>query len=358
MASNRYPGVSRHCGCRDGETGAKLGAKCPKRANPRHGTWQWRCDIGPGVDAKTGQWKSRRQASGVAATAKEASDARAAALKEVSDGTYAENSGMSVADGLKVAMDAKKLKGLAESTLHGYQDHIDLYLVPHLGRLPLRDLRAGHLEAMYVAILAGNDAKVEAKKRPVRQPTIVAVHRTVRALCSVLRRRRLIPFNPASDVELATPDKPEVLVWTGEQIGQFLDYCESENDPLTAAFHVTACLGLRRGELCGLRWAYLDLDAATVTIPSTPGATIITVGGKARLSKPKTRRSARTGVLDSDAVEALRRWHRRQAAQKLAMGAAWSDSGLVFTQADGSAWHPDTVSSRFETLSRHAKLPK
>ncbi|WP_322749728.1 MULTISPECIES: site-specific integrase [unclassified Frankia] len=147
-------------------------------------------------------------------------------------------------------------------------------------------------------------------------------------------------------------------MWTGEQIGQFLDYCESENDPLTAAFHVAACLGLRRGELCGLRWEHIDLDAAAVTIPSKQGATIIAVGGKARLSKPKTRRSARTGVLDSDAVEALRRWHCRQAAQKLAMGAGWMDSGLVFTQADGSAWHPDTVSSRFETLSRHAKLPK
>ncbi len=40
------------------------------------------------------------------------------------------------------------------------------------------------------------------------------------------------------------------------------------------------------------------------------------------------------------------------------MGAAWSDSGLVFTQADGSAWHPDTVSSRFEMLSRRVKLPR
>jgi hypothetical protein len=56
----------------------------------------------------------------------------------------------------------------------------------------------------------------------------------------------LIKFNPVGEVELALPDEPAVLVWSGEQLGRFLDYCESENEPLSAAFTVIACLGLRR----------------------------------------------------------------------------------------------------------------
>ncbi|WP_250284038.1 site-specific integrase, partial [Frankia sp. CiP1_Cm_nod2] len=167
----------------------------------------------------------------------------------------------------------------------------------------------------------------------------------------------MIKFNPASDVELALPPNPEVLAWSGAQLGQFLDYCESRNDPLAVAFAVMACLGLRRGELVGLRWEYIDLASGTVTIPSKPGTTIVTVGGKARPSKPKTRQSARAGALDKETAAALRRWHRRQAEQKLTMGPGWAETGLVFTQADGTAWHPNTVSSRFETLSRHVDLP-
>ncbi|WP_250279924.1 site-specific integrase [Frankia sp. Cppng1_Ct_nod] len=265
---------------------------------------------------------------------------------------------MRVADGFKIVMDAKRLKGLAESTLHGYQDHIDLYLVPHLGHIALRDLRASHLEGMYNAILAGNKAKIAAGRRTVSQATLHSIHRTARALLSVLRKRRLIKFNPASDVELAMPPTPEVLAWSGAQLGRFLDYCESQNDPLSVAFAVMACLGLRRGELVGLRWEYIDLADGTVTIPSQQGATIVTVGGKARRSKPKTRQSARTGVLDKETVEALRRWHVRQSTQKLTMGPGWTETPLVFTQADGAAWHPNLMSSRFTTLSRHAGLPR
>jgi site-specific recombinase XerC len=40
------------------------------------------------------------------------------------------------------------------------------------------------------------------------------------------------------------------------------------------------------------------------------------------------------------------------------MGPGWTETGLVFTRADGSPWHPNTVSSRFGMLSRHLDLPK
>lgn len=358
-APNRYPGVTRRCGCADPATKKKLGGECPKFANPRHGAWHWRADIGPGIDAKTGTWKERRQISGVAASAKKAADDRDEAVRKAKESGGAEDSVMSVAAAMDVAMQAKRVKGLAESTLAGYQYDLDLYILPRLGKLPLKDLRASHLEAMYVWILAGNPARIAAKKRPVNQPTIVAIHRTARLLLGVLVKRRVIPFNPARDVELTAPRRPTIVVWSAEQLVSFLDHVETADDPLAAAFAVAADLGLRRGELCGLRWSYVDLDTGVVTIPPEQGATRITVRNKATASRPKTRRSARPMVLTADTLRMLKAWLRRQRREQLASAEAWQNAdGVVFTRADGSPWHPDTVSSRFETLSRHAGLPK
>jgi hypothetical protein len=67
-----------------------------------------------------------------------------------------------------------------------YIEHLE-----HLEHLALRDLRAAHLGAMYAAILAGNAAKTAAGKRPVGPSTLHSVHRTARALLSVLRKRRV-----------------------------------------------------------------------------------------------------------------------------------------------------------------------
>jgi integrase len=195
---------------------------------------------------------------------------------------------------------------------------------------------------------------------PVGRATVYAVHRTVRLLLSVLVRRPEygLTRNVAKDVEMAAPRRPPILTWDAEQLGRFLDAAEREDDPLLVAWYVVICLGLRRGELCGLRWAWIDLDRGTVTIPDEPRTTIVVVDGEAEDSRPKTAGSSATLSMDAGTVEMLR-WHRRrQAEQQLAAGSAWrNDRGLVLTRADGSAWHPDAVSRRFRRIAELAELP-
>ncbi len=53
----------------------------------------------------------------------------------------------------------------------------------------------------------------------------------------------------------------------------------------------------------------------------------------------------------------LRAHKARQAAERLAWGPAWVESGLVFAREDGSALHPEFVTRHFEMLARHAGLP-
>lgn len=110
--------------------------------------------------------------------------------------------------------------------------------------------------------------------------------------------------------------------------------------------------GLRRGEVLGLRWSDLDLDAATVSIRSTR----IRYGSTIATSTPKTARGNRTIALGPATVAALRVWRRTQAADRLLIGSSWQDTGLVVTIADGSAPNPEAFSNLFQKLVKRAGL--
>lgn len=76
---------------------------------------------------------------------------------------------------------------------------------------------------------------------------------------------------------LADPPKPgrdtAMRVWTTEQLRQFLD--EIAEHRLATAFVVGAHTGMRRGEVLGLAWCDLDLDANRLSVrqPSSPSST-------------------------------------------------------------------------------------
>jgi integrase len=110
---------------------------------------------------------------------------------------------------------------------------------------------------------------------------------------------------------------------------------------------------MRRGELLGLRWQDVDLDDARVSIRQT----LVSVDYALHFSEPKTKRLRRTIGIDPATVAALRAHLTRQHAERLAWGSVWKDTGLVFTQEDGSPVHPQSVSEAFDRHAMVAGLP-
>lgn len=112
--------------------------------------------------------------------------------------------------------------------------------------------------------------------------------------------------------------------------------------------------GLRRGELCGLRWADIELEGATLTVLQT----IVTVRGAAALSDVRSAHSRRTIDLDAATVAVLRRHRVAQLEWRMLAGPGWTDTGLAFTNPSGTAWHPDTVSATVQRLIDASSLPR
>ena len=116
--------------------------------------------------------------------------------------------------------------------------------------------------------------------------------------------------------DAADPPKaktPEMRVWTPAQLRAFLDHVRGER--LYAAW-LLAATGMRRGEILGLRWGDLDLDAGRVAVRRPR----ILVDYQVQVSEPKTAKGRRSLALDPVTVVALRAHRARQAEEKLAVG--------------------------------------
>jgi integrase len=134
----------------------------------------------------------------------------------------------------------------------------------------------------------------------------------------------------------------ELRTWTAQELRQFLG--SVQDDRLYAAWRLAALTGMRRGEVLGLRWADLDLDGGWLSVRQT----LVVIDNQPQLSQPKTTRGSRRLALDPGTVTALRVHRKAQAAERLAIGPAWSDEDLVFTCQDGRALQPEYVRRQFD----------
>jgi integrase len=134
------------------------------------------------------------------------------------------------------------------------------------------------------------------------------------------------------------------MVWMPAHTGAFLDSIDGER--LFALFSLVCHCGLRRDEVIGVAWAEVGLDQGVVYVRETGSG-----------DDPKSESGVRAVPLPSEVVAALKAWRKRQAAEQLAWGPGWADTGLVFTREDGTAVPPQWLSVRFETLAYRAGLP-
>lgn len=131
------------------------------------------------------------------------------------------------------------------------------------------------------------------------------------------------------------------ITWTGEQLGRFLDFVA--DSPYLPAWLFLATSGSRRGEVLGLKWDDIDLDAATAIMSRQVAMVDHRIVVK---NLPKTK-GGHTIFLDAGTVEMLRNHRDRQAELKRLLGAGYHDDGWIFCRPDGTPLHPERFSREF-----------
>lgn len=409
--------IVRLCWCRDPVTRKKLHGRCPKLSQKKnHGSWYIRYDAprAPGESR-------RQPLAGPFRTQREAEEELAAALAKVGGGGSAPDRSLKVGtyltafaagkldvkprtqEAIREAVDLYWKPALGHLRLVDLRDHHIAEAVREMMKInrPLPDGEKQSETLRRLLAVRADDVRRELAPGEVRhkkstKPLSPARIRRVFAVLHAALKAAVpgkIAVNPATGVvlprvsrvrplpwsgdreaafwvalrrsmtaagggrELTTVEKqrawadPElrpcpVMVWLPAHTGRFLDFIEAGSERLFALFCLVAYCGLRRGEVLGLHWADVDLDQGVASIRET-----------GEEGTPKSESGVRAVPLPAPVATTLRSWRKRQAADQLAWGPDWPETGLVFTREDGTAVPAQWVSVRFETLAYRAGLP-
>jgi integrase len=139
-------------------------------------------------------------------------------------------------------------------------------------------------------------------------------------------------------------------VWTADELARFLGAMTGHRHH--ALWEVASSTGLRRGELCGLCWSDVDLDAGTVTVRHR---VVLGPEGYRHEDGTKSNHSARTIDLDARTVAILRTHRLEQLEKRVAASGAWEDGDIVFTDERGRWLSPPGVTQTFRRAVRPSK---
>jgi integrase len=234
--------------------------------------------------------------------------------------------------------------GRAPETWRGYRSNVRTHIVPALGHLRLARLSAADVQALV-------NSKREQGLSPRSVQYVLAV---LRAALSTAERWGLVARNVAKLVEPVQLRRVEVVPFTPEEAKRLLAVARGER--LGALYTVALALGLRPGEALGLSWADVDLDIEHPRLRVRRA--LRRQDGQLVLSETKTPRSRRDIPIPPVCLRALREHRRRQLKERLGVGSAWSDSGLVFTTRIGTPLDHRNVARDFERLQAVAGVDR
>ena len=227
------------------------------------------------------------------------------------------------------------------------------YLVPQLGDVLLRDVGVAMLDSYLTQLLTQGRLRRDRRGAALSPKTVRNVHGVLHRALEDAVRWGLLPVNPASRVQLPRYERPAIRTWSGEQVAQFVAHADASGDRHAALWRLLLVTGLRRGELLGLRWADVDLVAATVRVSQTR---VLLRDGTHVVTTPKTRAGSRTLTVDPSTVTALARL--RNAHDELAQQVGELTHDLVAVEVDGNPLIGERLLRSFRAAARAAGVPE
>ncbi|MGE3908895.1 MAG: tyrosine-type recombinase/integrase [Chloroflexota bacterium] len=227
---------------------------------------------------------------------------------------------------------------LRASTVAQYEILIRVHISPALGSLKLTALRPVNLQQLYAGILAKGRSPRRAEQ----------AHRVLHKALGDAVRLRLLPHNPAQDVDAPNGKAPERDIWSPAEVRLFIEASVSSAtlyDPLWLFLLGSGC---RVGEALGLRWGDVDWTAKSVLIERA----VVHVKNVPMVGPPKTRSGRRRITLPAFALAALRHQQARGGVSP-----DGGTTGAIFRNSKDGVPQPTDLRRRFHEAAARAGLP-
>lgn len=229
-----------------------------------------------------------------------------------------------------------RMQRIKPRTVESYQALIRHYILPTLGAVELAELSAEAIQAaLAVPLSAGHGRTAE------------QLYILLAQLCRAAVRAGHIACSPMDAILRPYHVPTPTAWWAPEDAARFLRLRQLAMDPHIVVWVLALCCGLRRGELCGLRWDDIDLQQCIITVARQR---ITLADGRTVIAPPKSRSSARTLAIPAT----LATWLAEQRPPHGGYVAVSSRAGTPITPSGlDSAWRRAVRDSGLPPITLH-----
>lgn len=245
---------------------------------------------------------------------------------------------------------------LSVTTLHRYRELWTIHGAS-LGAYKIADLRKPHITRLYGSL----QREPRGKRKPLNPRTVLHLHRVLHRIFEWAVEEDLIAVNIFRRVKRPQDKEPDTRDLSLGKAGAF--FAAARGSKFEPFFRIAALTGARRGELVGLKWDAVDLDAATLSVRTSLASTRANkleraAGAAGVVLKGTKSGKSRQVPLDEEAVAILRRVKATQAAEELvAKPGEYFGQGFVFSDKHGRPFKLDAPTKAFREIAELAELP-
>lgn len=263
----------------------------------------------------------------------------------IDSGTYQATSKITVSAWFREWLDTFCKNKVKPLTLQSYESVIKNHITPAVGAMPLQAVKGTHIQKIYNTMTAAG----------LSGKTVKNVSAVLHKAFSVALKQGMIAANPCEGAELPKAERHEITPLADEDIPRFLEAIDAS--PMRNAYALCLFAGLREGECLGLSWGQVDFQRGRITV-SQQLQKDKAKGGKYYIAPTTKSGKPRTIEPPPIAFEYLRAEKVRQAKNRLAAGAVWSNhDDLVFTDGAGKHYAVSTFYKSFKRIAASIGRP-
>lgn len=303
-------------------------------------------------DYQTNKWKTKWIKTDLLVsdnTKRKAEQKRLEVLAEWSSKIAINESDILFSEFLKQWLETAK-HSISENTYFSYKSTIYKSICPHFEakKIKLSDLKPYHIQDFYNSKL----------NEGLTANTICHFHANIHKALNYAVKTELIKENPADKIELPKKEKHIANYYTGEELKTLLKY--AEGSALETVIYLAVWFGLRRGEIIGLKWDYIDFENKSLSIVGTvtdKGKTGSRIDNLKYRSRTKTESSMRTFPLTNDMVDYLKKLKEKQLKRQRSIklyNMDWKD--FVCVRPNGDLIPLDYVTRAFPRFLKNCGL--
>ena len=229
------------------------------------------------------------------------------------------------------------------STVHGYHMIIRNHIAPELGSVPLAELKAPqvqqYLNRKLTEGLCGN--------------TVRKHYNVLHNALEHARRQELILRNATDNVVPPTSSRPTHHFYDSETMSRLFEMLSGTS--MEPVVKLAGYMGLRRSEICGLKWSHVDRENKVITIAEARTAVNGRSVDKGTKNRASIRRLGYRGLADME--ELMERLWQKRLDEKARMGSGYQDLGFVVCHSGGQPYQADYLSNRLQRVLKNTDLP-